>query len=174
MLAKLHSERSLQTRRNKIMQILHKYEYGKTLDYVDAKLEVKHDNSGNVQFTRTEAGLKADVPKSIQSIAVEGDQIVITNTANEETRVYLPPYPVDVKLQGAQLMPDNKLKLTLSDGSEIETDLAKLVDAPKSAQEYWDEIKALPTFKADLLAVLQGEVVQDFAGTTKGFLLPSA
>ena len=156
------------------MQILHKYEYGKTLDYVDAKLEVKHDNSGNVQFTRTEAGLKADVPKSIQSIAVDGNQIVITNTANEETRVNLPAPTVDVKLQGAQLMPDNKLKLTLSDGSEIETDLAKLVDAPKSAQEYWDEIKALPTFKADLLAVLKGEVVQDFAGDTKGFLLASA
>ena len=136
------------------MQILHKYEYGKTLDYVDAKLEVKHDNSGNVQFTRTEAGLKADVPKSIQSIAVEGNQIVITNTANEETRVNLPAPTVDVQLQGAQLTPDNKLKLTLSDGSEIETDLAKFVDAPKSAQEYWDEIKALPTFKADLLAAL--------------------
>ena len=86
------------------MQILHKYEYGKTLDYVDAKLEVKHDNSGNVQFTRTEAGLKADAPKSIQSIAVEDNQIVITNTANEETRVNLPAQTVDVKLQGAQLI----------------------------------------------------------------------
>ena len=161
------------------MQILHNYEYGKTLEYVDAKLEVKPDNSGNVQFTRTEAGLKGEVtlpevPKALKAVTVEGNQIVITNTADEVTRVDLPTPTVDVKLQGAELTPDNKLKLTLSDNSEIETDLAKFVDAPKSAQAYWDEIKALPTFKADLLAVLKGEVVQDFAGVTKGYLLPEA
>ena len=38
----------------------------------------------------------------------------------------------------------------------------------------WNETKVLPAFKADLLAVLKGEEVKDFAGETKGFLLPSA
>ena len=55
------------------MQILHNYEFGKTLEYVDAKLEVKPDNSGNVQLTRTEAGLKAEVvlPESSGSVEIE-------------------------------------------------------------------------------------------------------
>lgn len=81
----------------------------------------------------------------------------------------------DIKLAGASLDDaTNELKLTLSDGIEIKAPLAKFVDAPKTAEQYWTEIKALPTFKADLLAVLKGEEVQDFAGATKGFLLPSA
>lgn len=81
----------------------------------------------------------------------------------------------DIKLTGASLDDvTNELKLTLSDGVEIKAPLAKFVDAPKTAEQYWTEIKALPTFKADLLAVLKGEEVQDFAGVTKGFLLPEA
>lgn len=42
----------------------------------------------------------------------------------------------------------------------------------KTAQEYWDEIRSLPTFKADLLDLLKGEDVQDLNGETKGYLLP--
>lgn len=81
----------------------------------------------------------------------------------------------DIKLAGASLDDaTNELKLTLSDGFEIKAPLAKFVDAPKTAEQYWTEIKALPTFRADLLTVLKGEEVQDFAGVTKGFLLPSA
>lgn len=161
------------------MQILHNYEYGKTLEYVDAKLEVKPDNTGNVQFTRTDAGLKGEVvlpevPKAVKSVVIEGTQIVVTNTADEVARVDLPAQAVDVKLQGAELTPDNKLKLTLSDGSEIEADLAKFVDAPKTAEQYWLEIQALPTFRADLIAAIKGEEVQDFAGVTKGFLVAEA
>ena len=64
------------------MQILHKYEYGKTLDYVDAKLEVKHDNSGNVQFTRTEAGLKADVPTDGTTITIDQHGVLTANTSS--------------------------------------------------------------------------------------------
>ncbi len=161
------------------MQILHNYEYGKSLEYTDAKLEVKPDNSGNVQFTRTDAGLKGEVvlpeaPKTVKSVAIEGTQIVVTNTADEVTRVDLPAQAVDVKLQGAELTPDNKLKLTLSNGSEIEADLAKFVDAPKTAEQYWLEIQALPAFRADLIAAIKGEEVQDFAGVTKGFLVAEA
>lgn len=44
----------------------------------------------------------------------------------------------------------------------------------KTAQEYWDEIKELPTFKADLLNLLKGEDVKDLAGVIKGYLLPEA
>ena len=89
-----------------------------------------------------------------------------------------------MKLKGAELTEDNKLKLTLSDDSVIEADLAKFVDAPKSATEYWTEIKALPDFKttvvellkspeakAALLEVLKGDEVQNLSGETKGYLL---
>lgn len=188
------------------MQILHNYEYGKTLEYVDAKLEVKPDNSGNVQLTRTEAGLKAEVvlppefdPSTLetkiqeakdaataaQATATGADTKATTagekNTAQDaeiealKQKVATLESREDIKLAGASLDDaTNELKLTLSDGFEIKAPLAKFVDAPKTAEQYWTEIKALPTFKADLLAVLKGEVVQDFAGVTKGYLLPEA
>lgn len=188
------------------MQILHNYEYGKTLDYVDAKLEVKPDNSGNVQFTRTDAGLKGEVvlppafnPSALetkiqeakdaataaQATATGADTKATTagekNTAQDaeiealKQKVATLEAREDIKLAGAELVEDtNELKLTLSDGVEFKAPLAKFVDAPKTAEQYWTEIKALPTFKADLLAVLKGEVVQDFAGVTKGYLLPEA
>lgn len=145
----------------------------------DKKLDLKIDGSGNVSLTKSDAGLKADVvfpvipevPTAIKSIEIADGKLKVTNTKDEVKDVELPAQAVDVKLQGAELTQDNKLKLTLSDGSVLETDLSKFVDAPKTAQEYWDEIKALPTFKADLLAVLKGEVMQNLAGETFGFLL---
>ena len=58
-----------------------------------------------------------------------------------------------------------------SDNSVIEADLAKFVDAPKSADDYWTEIKALATFGTDVKEAVKGEVVQDLAGNTKGYLV---
>lgn len=172
-----------------VIQFFEKPEVGKTTVVVDDRLEVKPDNSGNVKFTRTDDGLKGEVtlPAAktvIKSIAVVGDKLKVTDTDGFEELVALPAQAVDVKLKGAELTADNKLKLTLSDDSEIEADLAKFVDAPKAAAEYWTEIKALPDFKdtviellkspeakAALLEVLKGEEVQNLAGDTKGYLL---
>lgn len=68
----------------------------------------------------------------------------------------------------------NEVVLTVEGGAELRVGLGKFLNVIPTSQAVWDEIKALSTFKADLLAVLKGEEVQDFAGITKGFLLPEA
>lgn len=153
-----------------MIKIVHDNEVGLGLEIQGGMVQAKA--GANVRVDAS--GINVDLPKSIAGIRVEGNEIVVTNTASEEQRVALPAQTVDVKLQGAEITSDNKLKLTLTDGSEIEADLAKFVDAPKTAEQYWTEIKALPTFKADLIALLKGEEVQDLAGATKGYLLASA
>lgn len=172
-----------------VIQFFEKPEVGKTTEVVDDRLEVKPDNSGNVKFTRTDDGLKGEVtlPAAqtvIKAIAVEDGKLKVTNTDGLDELVALPAQAVDVKLQGAELTEDNKLKLTLSNGDILEADLAKFVDAPKAAADYWTEIKALPDFKATvvelikspevkaaLLEVLKGDEIQNLSGETKGYLL---
>lgn len=172
-----------------VIQLMHKNEVGKTTEVVDGVVEVKINNEGNVKFERTETGLKGEVALPTATVAITKVEIVdnkIKVTKSDETteELPLPAQAVDVKLQGAELTEDNKLKLTLSDDSVIEADLAKFVDAPKSATEYWTEIKALPDFKttvvellkspeakAALLEVLKGDEVQNLSGETKGYLL---
>lgn len=172
-----------------VIQFLEKPEMGQTTEVVNNVLEVKINNTGNVQFERTEDGLKGEVTLPAEKVAITKVEIVdgkIKVTKSDETteELPLPAQAVDVKLQSAELTEDNKLKLTLSNGDILEADLAKFVDAPKSATEYWTEIKALPDFKttvvellkspeakAALLEVLKGEEVQNLAGDTKGYLL---
>lgn len=172
-----------------VIQFFEKPEVGKTTVVVDDRLEVKPDNSGNVKFTRTDDGLKGEVTLPEEKVVITKVEIVdnkVKVTKSDETteELQLPAQAVDVKLQGAELTEDNKLKLTLSNGDILEADLAKFVDVPKAATEYWTEIKALPDFKdtviellkspeakAALLEVLKGEEVQNLAGETKGYLL---
>lgn len=172
-----------------VIQFMEKPEVGQTTEVVNNVLEVKINNEGNVQFERTETGLKGQVTLPAAVVAITKVEIVdgkVKVTKSDETteELPLPAQAVDVKLKGAELTEDNKLKLTLSDDSVIEADLAKFVDAPKSATEYWTEIKALPDFKTTvidllkspeakvaLLEVLKGEEVQNLAGDTKGYLL---
>lgn len=172
-----------------VIQFMEKPEVGQTTEVVNNVLEVKPDNSGNVQFTRTENGLKGEVTLPAEKVVITKVEIVdgkIKVTKSDETteELPLPAQAVDVKLQSAELTEDNKLKLTLSNGDILEADLAKFVDAPKSASEYWTEIKASPDFKttvvellkspeakAALLEILKGEEVQNLAGDTKGYLL---
>lgn len=172
-----------------VIQLMHKNEVGKTIEVVDGHVEVKINNEGNVKFEHTETGLKGEVALPAAVVAITKVEIVdgkVKVTKSDETteELPLPAQAVDVKLKGAELTEDNKLKLTLSDDSVIEADLAKFVDAPKSATEYWTEIKALPDFKttvidllkspeakAALLEMLKGDEVQNLSGETKGYLL---
>jgi len=172
-----------------VIQLMHKNEVGKTTEVVDGHVEVKINNEGNVKFERTETGLKGEVALPAAVVAITKVEIVdgkVKVTKSDETteELLLPAQAVDVKLNGAELTEDNKLKLTLSDDSVIEADLAKFVDAPKSATEYWTEIKVLPDFKttvldllkspeakAALLEMLKGDEVQNLSGETKGYLL---
>lgn len=150
-----------------VIQVLHRDEVGKFLTV---------GNDGKLN------GMNA-----FKSAIVQDNSIVFTLLDESQVTLALPTPTVDVKLTGAELTDDNKLKLTLSDGSEVKADLAKFVDAPKSAEEYWNEIKVLPDFKtaliemlkspevkSALIELLKGNEIQDFAGTSKGYLLATA
>lgn len=155
-------------------QVVFKEDIGTGLGVVQGKLAVQIDPASNAALTASDAGLKLELPaavKSITAVAIEGNKVKVTDSEGVEKELDLPASTVDVKLQGAEITAENKLKLTLSDNSVIEADLAKFVDAPKSADDYWTEIKALATFGTDVKEAVKGEVVQDLAGNTKGYLV---
>ena len=172
-----------------VIQFMEKPEVGQTTEVVNNVLEVKINNEGNVKFERTETGLKGEValPEAkvvITKVEIVDNKVKVTKSDDTTEELPLPAQAIDVKLQSAELTEDNKLKLTLSNGGILEADLAKFVDAPKSATEYWTEIKALPDFKdtviellkspeakVALIEMLKGEEVQNLAGDTKGYLL---
>lgn len=155
-------------------QVVFKEDIGTGLGVVQGKLAVQIDPASSAALTASDAGLKLKLPaavKSITAVAIEGNKVKVTDSEGVEKELELPASTVDVKLQGAEITAENKLKLTLSDNSVIEADLAKFVDAPKSADDYWTEIKALATFGTDVKEAVKGEVVQDLAGNTKGYLV---
>lgn len=155
-------------------QVVFKEDIGTGLGVVQGKLAVQIDPASSAALTASDAGLKLELPttvKSITAVAIEGNKVKVTDSEGVEKELDLPASTVDVKLQGAEITAENKLKLTLSDNSVIEADLAKFVDAPKSADDYWTEIKALATFGTDVKEAVKGEVVQDLAGNTKGYLV---
>lgn len=155
-------------------QVVFKEDIGTGLGVVQGKLAVQIDPASSAALTASDAGLKLELPaavKSITAVAIEGNKVKVTDSEGVEKELELPASTVDVKLQGAEITAENKLKLTLSDNSVIEADLAKFVDAPKSADGYWTEIKALATFGTDVKEAVKGEVVQDLAGNTKGYLV---
>lgn len=155
-------------------QVVFKEDIGTGLGVVQGKLAVQIDPASSAALTASDAGLKLELPaavKSITAVAIEGNKVKVTDSEGVEKELELPASTVDVKLQGAEITAKNKLKLTLSDNSVIEADLAKFVDAPKSADDYWTEIKALATFGTDVKEAVKGEVVQDLAGNTKGYLV---
>ena len=123
------------------------------------------------------AGLDVTIPPpvvpvtSVKTIEVEGNRLKVTNTEDVETYLDLPAQTVDVRLQGAKITEDNELQLELTNGDVVKTSLAKFIDAPKTAQAYWDEIKALPGFKDSLLALIKGEAMLDFEDKPMGYLL---
>lgn len=160
------------------IQILHENELGLGLEKDSTnKLAVKVKPGS--ALTLSNLGLDVtippapEVPTAIKTITVQGNQLKLVDTKGTESYLPLPAQVVDVRLQNAKVNEQNELELELSNGQKVKASLAKFVDAPKSAQEYWDEIKALPTFKATLIGLIKGEEVQDFAGNSKGYLLTS-
>lgn len=177
------------------IKTVHVADLGNTLEVTDSGyVEVKINDEGNVKLERTGSGVKAsvelpEVKKAIASVTVEEGKLVFHYTDDTTSELALPATAIDVKLEHAELTEENKLKLTLSNGDTIETDLSKFVDAPKSAQEYLDEMVALTTFKPKLIEILsadtdfveaikdkiidaiKGEEIQNAGGTTYGFLI---
>ena len=184
-----------------MVSILHKNEIGLGLQVqpFDHKLGVKPDNSGNIQFEVSEAGLRGNIelpqafdPSTLQQqiAALEQAKQAAETKANElQNALDTEKAKVEVlenkvtalenreDLHASNLSLDdatNEVVLTINNDSELRVGLGKFLNIIPTSQAVWDEIKALPSFKADLLAILKGEEVQDFSGHTKGFLLPSA
>ena len=180
-----------------MISVFHKEEVGLGLQVQsDKKLGIKEDNTGNVQFEVSEYGLKGNVefPKAFdpstlqqQIQALEQAKQAAEAKANElqeavnqekakvtalEGKVTALENRKDLHASGLRLDDaTNEVVLTVEGGSELRVGLGKFLNVIPTSQAVWDEIKALPTFKFDLLAVLKGEEVQDFVGYTKGFLL---
>ena len=184
-----------------MVSILHKNEIGLGLQVqpFDHKLGIKPDNSGNIQFEVSEAGLRGNIelpqafdPSTLQQqiAALEQAKQAAETKANElqnaldteKAKVEVLENKVTVlenreDLHATNLSLDdvtNEVVLTINNDLELRVGLGKFLNVIPTSQAVWDEIKALPSFKADLLAILKGEEVQDFGGNTKGFLLPSA
>lgn len=177
------------------IKLVHTTDLGNTLEVNSGGyVEVKPSEEGNVKLENTASGLKASIElpeskKSVKGVSVEDGKLKLTFSDESETELALPATAIDVKLDKAELTEDNKLKLTLSNGDIIETDLAKFVDAPKSAQEYFDEIITLTNFKSSIITaltqdtdfveaakdkmieVLKGVEIQDTKGNSKGYLI---
>ena len=168
-----------------MISVLHKEEVGLGLQvqsHIDNKLGIKADNTGNVQFEVSAYGLKGNVefPKAFdpstlqqQIQALEQDkQAAEAKVTTLEGKVTALENRKDLHASGLHLdNATNEVVLTVEGGSELRVGLGKFLNVIPTSQAVWDEIKALPTFKADLLAVLKGEEVQDFTGYTKGFLI---
>ena len=180
-----------------MISVFHKEEVGLGLQVQsDKKLGIKADNAGNVKFEVSGAGLKGNVelpqafdPSTLQQQiqALEQAKQAAEAKANElqealnqekvkvttlEGKVTALENREDLHASGLRLDDaTNEVVLTVEGGSELRVGLGKFLNVIPTSQAVWDEIKALPTFKADLLDVLKGEEVRDFAGYTKGFLL---
>ena len=163
-----------------MISILHKNEIGLGLQaQADNKLGVKPDNSGNVQFELSDAGLKGNVelpqafdPSALQQQiaalaqakqAAEAKADELQEALNQEkAKVQMLEGKVTAlenrkDLHASNLTLDdatNEVVLTVDGGSELRVALGKFLNVIPTSQAVWDEIKALPTFKADLLAVL--------------------
>lgn len=160
------------------IKILHNNETGKGLEYVDSKLNVKADNTGNVQFEVTDAGIKGNVtfPAATDLSPLEGKVAALEakDTALEAKdselagKVAALEARQDIKLAGAVVEGTN-LKLTTSDNVEIVVDLATFMQTVPSAADMYAQVKN--QIIADVKAAIKGEEVQDFGGNTKGFLI---
>jgi len=145
----------------------------------DGKLAVKAGE--NVTVGPEGVSVKfPEAKRAVATVAVDTDknELVLTFTDGTEERKALPPLPIDVRLQGAEVI-GNMLRLTLSDGTVLpDIDLSKFMDFTPEAvlnaiKNFSPAQKA--EFKTALLELLKGEEVKNFGGTeTKGFLLVTA
>lgn len=206
---------------------------GNSLEFTSDEVNVKPDNTGNVQFEVTENGLKGNVelpapfdPATLESqiqeaktvadqasaradeanakngtqdteieqlkaknseleqaLNTEKAKVVVSDVTNELTEdgikvtvaktdssssgFTIPKVPVEIHFENATFE-NGKLKVTLNDGTEKETEFTAEVLTHAINNATPEQKLALGAAIKDLVI---GEEVQDFAGTTKGFLL---
>lgn len=128
------------------------------------------------------------VAKGIKQIAVQGNDIVVTQYDDNTAYVALPPQTVDVKLTGAELENETTLKLTLSDGSELRVDLAKFLNIDTDTKPTTVSLTGTTlqidlsdgtNVQTDIATALQnyidtnvkGDAVQSLGGVTLGYFI---
>ena len=158
------------------------------------KLGIKTDNSGNIQFEVSEAGLKGNVelpqafdPSTLQQQiaaleqakqAAEAKADALQEALNQEKakvttlegKVTALENRKDLHASGLRLDDaTNEVVLTVEGGTELRVGLGKFLNIVPSASEVYAEVK--DQILADVKAELKGEEVKDLAQVTKGFLI---
>lgn len=154
------------------IQIFHKNEIGKGLEYADEKVSVKPDNSGNVQFEVSEQGLKGNVQLPAQfdpSTLQQQIQELVTAKQELERKVQALETREDIHVTNAEVVEDTKLKITIQGANPVTVDLAKFLNVVPTSQQVYADVK--DQILTDVKADLKGEEIQDFAGTVKGYLI---
>lgn len=161
------------------IKILHDYEKGTSLQYINNKMEVRPDNSGNVQLSVTENGLRGDVvlPAPFDPAALQQEidtlkqkaQTLEQELAAEKAKVEALESREDIHVTNAEIVNDTELKITISGAQPITVNLAKFLNVVPTPSQVYAEIKA--EILRDVKDEIKGEVMQDFAGNTSGYLI---
>lgn len=143
------------------------------IDEIADGLEVTAANKLAVKAGRNvtvdNSGVHVDFPAPTDLGPVE-QRLTATETKDTEQdgRLTALEQRNDIKLQNA-VVEGNILKLTTSDNVEIPVDLSKFLNVVPSAQDTYEEIKE--QIIRDVKAAIKGEVIQNLAGETKGYLI---
>lgn len=154
------------------IKIFHDYELGNGLEFKDTKVSVKPDNTGNVQFEVSEAGLKGNVQLPAQfdpSTLQQQIQELITAKQELERKVQALESREDIHVTNAEVVEDTKLQITIQGAQPVTVDLAKFLNVVPTSQQVYADVK--DQILTDVKAGLKGEEIQDFAGTVKGYLI---
>lgn len=143
------------------------------IDEIADGLEVTAANKLAVKAGRNvtvdDSGVHVDLPAPTDLGPVE-QRLTATEAKDVEQdgRIQALEQRNDIKLQNA-VVEDTTLKLTTSDDVEIEVDLAKFLNVVPTAQDIYNELKE--QIIRDVKAAIKGEVIQNLAGDTKGYLI---
>ena len=143
------------------------------IDEIADGLEVTAANKLAVKAGRNvtvdDSGVHVDLPAPTDLGPVE-QRLTSTEAKDVEQdgRIQALEQRNDIKLQNA-VVEDTTLKLTTSDDVEIEVDLAKFLNVVPTAQDIYNELKE--QIIRDVKAAIKGEVIQNLAGDTKGYLI---
>lgn len=143
------------------------------IDEIMNGLEVTAGNKLAVKAGRNvtvdDSGVHVDFPAAPDLSPIENRLTnVEAKDVEQDGRIQALEQRNDIKLQNA-VVEDTTLKLTTSDNVEIEVDLAKFLNVVPSAQDIYAEIKQ--QIITDVKAAIKGEVIQNLAGDTKGYLI---
>lgn len=133
-----------------------------TADGAQAQATLANEKNGS-QDTEIEQ-LKAKNQELEQALNAEKAKV-----ATLEGKVQALETREDIHVTNAEVVEDTKLKLNIQGSEAVTVDLAKFLNVVPTAQEVYEQIKA--DILRDVKAELQGEEIQDFSGSRKGYLL---